>query len=520
MTKLSKKPALLLILDGWGYSEDNEYNAINMAKKPVWDRLWKEYPHTLVRCSGPAVGLPANQMGNSEVGHLNIGAGRVVYQEFTRVSRAIKTGSFFSNQTLTDAIDCAISCDHAVHILGLLSPGGVHSHEDHIHAMIKLAIEHGAKRVYLHAFLDGRDTAPKSAESSLIKMRQIFDEIGGGEIVSIMGRYYSMDRDHRWIRVQSAYDLMTQGKAKYSAKTALKALEMAYERGESDEFVQPTKITGKDGKSVTIDDGDVVVFMNYRSDRARQLTRTFIEDDFDGFKRKVKPKIVKFVSLTEYNKDFNVEVAYPSERLNNVLGEYISKLGLLQLRIAETEKYAHVTFFFNGGVEQPFEGEDRIMVPSPHVATYDLQPEMSADTVTDKLIEAIDSEQYDTIICNFANPDMVGHTGNYEAAIKAIETIDYCLGRIITKIHSVDGEVLITADHGNAEKMLNQETAQKHTSHTTNLVPLIYVGRPATLSDDGALCDLAPSLLELMGIEPAPEMVGRSLLNFSDKTSE
>ncbi|WP_297528097.1 2,3-bisphosphoglycerate-independent phosphoglycerate mutase [Thiohalobacter sp.] len=510
------KPMVLVILDGWGYSEDPDFNAIAAARKPVWDRLWAEYPHTLLRTSGAAVGLPGDQMGNSEVGHLNLGAGRVVYQEFTRVSRSIKTGSFFSNQTLTDAVDLAKANGKAVHILGLLSPGGVHSHECHIHAMVQLAVERGADKVYLHAFLDGRDTPPRSAEASIRLMEDKFREFGGGRFASMIGRYYAMDRDHRWPRIQAAYDLITLGKAEYEAPDALTGLKMAYERGESDEFVKATAIVPPGSERVRVEDGDVVVFMNYRSDRARQITRPFIEPDFDGFERSYWPRLGRFVSLTEYNSEFDIPVAYPPERLQNVFGEYVSKLGLRQLRIAETEKYAHVTFFFNGGIEEPFEFEDRILVPSPKVATYDLKPEMSAYEVTDRLVEAIESQRYDVIICNYANPDMVGHTGNFDAAVKAIEAIDECLGRLQHALHRVGGEMLITADHGNAEKMRDPETNQAHTAHSTNPVPCVYVGRPAEMADRGALCDVAPTMLYLMGLEVPPEMTGTSLVRLLD----
>jgi len=409
------RPLALVVLDGWGYSEDTEFNAIHTASTPVWDRLWSEYPHTLIRASGAEVGLPANQMGNSEVGHLNLGAGRVVYQEFTRVSRAIKTGSFFTNQTLTDAVDKAIADGRAVHILGLLSPGGVHSHEEHIHAMVELAVKRGAKRVYVHAFLDGRDTPPKSAEASLRLMDEKFAELGHGRIASIVGRFYAMDRDHRWPRIQAAYDLITGCKAEFEAADAETGLAMAYERGETDEFVKPTRILPEGAEPGCVSDGDVLIFMNYRSDRARQITRPFIEPGFDCFERALTPQLGMFVSLTEYSADFDIPVAFPPDRMRNVFGDYVSHLGFHQLRIAETEKYAHVTFFFNGGREEPFEFEDRILVPSPNVATYDEQPEMSAGEVTDKLVQAIESGEYDFIICNYANPDMVGHTGNFEA---------------------------------------------------------------------------------------------------------
>ncbi len=513
---LIPKPMLLVILDGWGYSETKEWNAIANANKPVWDGLWQRYPHTLIRGSGAEVGLPADQMGNSEVGHLNLGAGRIVYQEFTRVTRSIGTGSFFKNRTLTDAADTAIENGKSLHILGLLSPGGVHSHEEHLQAMAKLAVERGVKNVYMHAFLDGRDTAPKSAAASINQMQQQFEDLGNGRFASIIGRYYAMDRDHRWPRIQAAYDLITQGKAEYTATTAIEGLELAYERGETDEFVLATAIVPEGETPVRVEDGDVVVFMNFRSDRARQITRPFIEDNFDGFERDYIPKLGAFVSLTEYKDDFDVPVAFPPERLSNVFGAYLSSLGMRQLRIAETEKYAHVTFFFNGGEETPFEGEDRILVNSPDVATYDLQPEMNAPELTDKLVEAIETKQYDAIICNFANPDMVGHTGNFEATIEAIEALDACLDRIVKALDKVGGEMLVTADHGNAELMLNVDTGQPHTAHTTNPIPLIYVGRPANfVIDYGALSDIAPTMLYLMGLQIPNEMNGKILLELN-----
>lgn len=514
------RPMLLLILDGWGYSETPQHNAIAAANKPVWDRLWNNYPHTLIRTSGAAVGLPADQMGNSEVGHLNLGAGRVVYQEFTRVSRAIKTGSFFRNHTLTDAVDLAIENDKAVHVLGLLSPGGVHSHEEHIHAMLELALQRGAKKVYLHAFLDGRDTAPRSAAASIESTQQLFDKLGGGQFASIIGRYYAMDRDHRWPRIQAAYDLITQGKAEYQAVDAKSALEMAYARDEGDEFVKATAIVPAGARPVTVNDGDVIIFMNFRSDRARQITRPFIEPDFDGFVREREPRLGSFISLTEYNADFDVPVAYPAERLKDVFGEYVAKNGLHQLRLAETEKYAHVTFFFNGGQEKPFDGEDRILVKSPMVATYDMQPEMSAPEVTDKLVAAIEGGSYDVIICNYANPDMVGHTGKFDAAVKAIEAVDACLGRIVAAIDNCGGEMLVTADHGNAELMLDNNSGQPHTAHTTNLVPLVYVGRPAQMLENGALSDIAPTMLTLMNMPIPPDMTGHPLVELLPEVSD
>ncbi|HEY0634135.1 MAG TPA: 2,3-bisphosphoglycerate-independent phosphoglycerate mutase [Gammaproteobacteria bacterium] len=506
------RPLMLMVLDGWGYSESSHFNAILGAHTPVWNRLWSKYPHTFIRTSGAEVGLPSGQMGNSEVGHLNLGAGRVVYQEFTRVSRAIKTGSFFTNATLTEAVDQAIANNKAVHILGLLSPGGVHSHEEHIHAMVELAVKRGAKRVYVHAFLDGRDTPPKSAAESIQLMEAKFQEIGGGRFASIIGRYFAMDRDHRWPRIQAAYDLITGCKSDYRAPDALSGLQMAYERGETDEFVKATAIAPEGAEAACVKDGDIVVFMNYRSDRARQITRPFIEPDFDAFERQFKPTLGSFVSLTEYSADYRNPVAFPPERLTNGLGEYLARFGMRQLRIAETEKYAHVTFFFNGGREEPFEFEDRILIPSPNVATYDLQPEMSAAQLTDELVNAIDSGKYDVIICNYANPDMVGHTGNYEATVKAIEALDSCIGRVVEAIERVDGEILITADHGNAEQMRGEDTGQPHTAHTSNVVPFVYVGRQALeLESIGALADVAPTMLYLMGMAQPVEMNGHSL---------
>jgi 2,3-bisphosphoglycerate-independent phosphoglycerate mutase len=508
---ITHRPIILIVLDGWGYSEDPDNNAIYHAKTPFWDSLWNNKPHTLIKGSGSYVGLPNGQMGNSEVGHLNLGAGRVVYQEFTRVSRAIRTGSFFTNQTLTDAVDIAINNHKAVHILGLLSDGGVHSHEEHIQAMAKLAAERGADRIYIHAFLDGRDTPPKSAQTYIEAMEHTLGEVGKGRIASIVGRYYAMDRDHRWPRVKAAYDLISSGKAVYEAPTALEGLGMAYERQETDEFVQPTAIVPAGQKPVTVEEGDVVVFMNYRSDRARQITRPFIDPDFKEFERPEFPQLGAFVSLTEYSSDFDVPVAFPPERLKNVFGEYIAQLGLHQLRIAETEKYAHVTFFFNGGKEEPWPGEDRILISSPDVATYDMKPEMSAIELTDKLVEAIGSEKYD---------DMVGHTGNFDATVKALEALDSCLSRVVGAAVGVGGELLITADHGNAEQMMSKETGQAHTAHTSNPVPIVYIGRPAIMAETGALSDVAPTLLYLMGVEKPAEMGGDSLVTLARDTAE
>lgn len=507
------KPLLLIVMDGWGYRENPENNAIAKARKPTWDYFWQQYPHTLIHASEAAVGLPSDQMGNSEVGHLNLGAGRVVYQEYTRINRAISSGTFFSNKTLTDAVDLAVSTGKAVHILGLLSPGGVHSHEEQIHAMAELAAKRSANRLYLHAFLDGRDTPPQSAASSIKAMEEKFAALGKGRIASLIGRYYAMDRDHRWPRIKAAYDLITQGKAEFIAASASAGLELAYARGETDEFVKATGVIPAGGNPVRIEDGDVVVFMNFRSDRARQITRPFIESNFDGFEREVWPKLGRFVSLTEYQSEFHIPVAFPSERLRNVLGAYLAALGKHQLRIAETEKYAHVTFFFNGGEENPFQFEDRILVPSPtDVPTYNKKPEMSAPLVTDKVVEAIRRGIYDVIICNFANPDMVGHTGDFAATVKAIEVLDDCLKRVYDAARAAGGEMLITADHGNAEQMFDNVTGQAHTAHTVNPVPFVYIGRKAKIAATGALEDVAPTMLYLMGLAIPPEMSGHSLV--------
>jgi 2,3-bisphosphoglycerate-independent phosphoglycerate mutase len=505
-------PVLLLILDGFGYREDADSNAIMAARKPNWDALWRDYPHTLIEASEKHVGLPSHQMGNSEVGHLNIGAGRIVYQDLSRVDVAIEDGSFFENPALLDAVNVARQNNSALHIMGLLSGGGVHSHEDHIYAMLELAARNGLKKVYLHAFLDGRDTPPKSAAQSLEGLQHKCDALGVGSIASIVGRFYVMDRDNRWERVQPAYELLTQGSADYSAITAQDALAAAYARGESDEFVLPTCIHGSGASPVCMQDGDTVVFMNFRADRAREITRALTDDAFDGFKRALQPRFGRFVTLSNYGSEFTLPCAYSSIAIHNDLGEYISGLGLPQLRIAETEKYAHVTYFFSGGKEQPYPGEERILVPSPKVATYDLQPEMSAFTVTEKLEQAILSRQYPLIVCNYANGDMVGHSGNMEAAVKAIEALDSCIGRVVRAMQSIGGEVILTADHGNAEQMMDNTTHQAHTAHTLNPVPFLYVGRPAHMLDSGSLRDIAPSLLCMMGLPQPEEMTGRSLI--------
>jgi 2,3-bisphosphoglycerate-independent phosphoglycerate mutase len=508
-------PVLLLILDGFGYREETDSNAILAAHKPNWDALWRDYPHTLINASEKFVGLPSSQMGNSEVGHLNIGAGRVVYQDLSRVDVAIEDGSFFANPAFLDAINVAKRNDSALHIMGLLSNGGVHSHENHIFAMLEMAAKNGLKRIYLHAFLDGRDTPPKSAAQSLIALQDKCIAQGAGKIASVVGRFYAMDRDNRWERVQPAYELLTQGAAEYSAPDALSALESAYARGESDEFVKPTRIQSGDELPVSMRDGDVVVFMNFRADRAREITRALTDQTFSGFPRSYIPKFGRFVTLSNYGAEFTLPCAFSSDAIHNDIGEYVAGLGLKQLRIAETEKYAHVTYFFSGGKEQPYPGEDRILVPSPKVETYDLQPEMSAFSITDKLEEAILSRQYPLIICNYANGDMVGHSGNLAAAIKAIETLDVCIGRAVKAMQSIGGEIIITADHGNAEQMMDNATHQAHTAHTLNPVPFLYVGRPAHLLDAGSLRDIAPSLLHMMGLPKPDEMTGHSLIQLT-----
>lgn len=509
------KPIVLIVLDGWGHTEKNTHNAIAAANTPHWDQLWDDCPHTLLEGSGHAVGLPYGQMGNSEVGHLTMGAGRTVYQDFTQIEKAIEDGDFFTNPVLLTALQQAQSTHKAVHVLGLLSPGGVHSHENQLHAIIELAARNQVKNIYLHAFLDGRDTPPQSALASLTKMETQFAQLGCGGIASIIGRYYAMDRDKRWDRIQRAYELLTEAKAEFHAATSVQGLELAYARGETDEFVQATAIHQPQQLPVKINDGDIIIFMNFRADRARELTQAFIDTDFKGFNRHLVPKLAEFVSLTQYARTLNTSIAFPPQTLTNVLGEYVAKQTIKQLRIAETEKYAHVTFFFNGGIEQTFPNEERILIPSPKVATYDLQPEMSAIELTDKLVEAITSQQYGLIICNYANPDMVGHTGNFAATVAAIECIDTCLGRIIAALQQINGEVIITADHGNAECMFDEQTQQPHTAHTSDLVPFVYYGRNANITNQaGTLADIAPTLLYIMNLPQPKEMTGRSLLKF------
>ena len=508
-------PVLLLILDGVGCREAAPDNAISRAAKPHWDSLWREYAHTTLDASERYVGLPGGQMGNSEVGHLNIGAGRVIYQDLTRIDHAIETGEFQSNPALAGAVATARQSASTLHVLGLLSPGGVHSHERQLAAMVELAARAGVP-VHVHAFLDGRDTPPRSAAASLAYMTQVCARQRACRITDIVGRYYAMDRDKRWERVAAAYDLIVDGEAPYRARDAREALDAAYARGESDEFVKPTALLGADGHPARIADGDVIVFMNFRADRARQLTRALTDPAFSGFARKRTPRLGAFVCLTSYGAEFaGLAAAFAPQSVSNGFGEYIAARGLKQLRIAETEKYAHVTYFFNGGVEATYPGEDRILVPSPRVATYDLKPEMSALEVTDKLVAAIAAAKYDAIVCNYANGDMVGHTGNLEAATRAVEVLDACIGRVVAAQLARGGEVLITADHGNVEMMHDPATGQPHTAHTLNLVPCLYVGRRAALRAGGALQDIAPTLLSVMGLPQPTEMTGRPLVSFT-----
>ncbi|MFZ5654933.1 MAG: 2,3-bisphosphoglycerate-independent phosphoglycerate mutase [Pseudomonadota bacterium] len=506
----SRQTTVLLILDGWGHSEQTDHNAIRAARAPVWNRLWTEHPHTLISGSGEDVGLPAGQMGNSEVGHMTIGAGRVFHQTLTRINAALASGDFDANPAYGNAITRALERGGAVHLLGLLSPGGVHSHENHILAAIALAARRGA-RVYLHAFLDGRDTPPRSAEASLHRAQALLRELGCGRIASLCGRYYAMDRDRRWERTRQAYELLTGGAAPHRAADPLAALQAAYARGESDEFVQPTLIQGAGEPDGTIADGDAVIFMNFRPDRARQLTHAFVDREFSEFPRPRRLQLADFVTTAEYEAGLPVHCAFPPQSVVNGLGEYLASLGKTQLRIAETEKYAHVTFFFSGGRETPFPGEERILVPSPKVATYDLQPEMSAPEVADRIVAAIASRRFDFIVGNFANGDMVGHTGVFAAAVRAVETVDACLGRILSALAEAGGQCLITADHGNLECMVEPDGGPS-TAHTSLPVPLVYAGpRRIRLRDGGTLADVAPTLLALMDLSPPPEMTGHSL---------
>ena len=511
-----KQTTLLVILDGWGYSEDNYFNAINNANTPAWDSLWNEYPKALINASSLEVGLPTGQMGNSEVGHVNIGSGRVIYQELTKIDKAISEKTFEQNPELCQAMNNAINNNSALHIMGLLSKGGVHSHQDHIFAAIKMAKDKGVKKVYIHAFLDGRDTPPRSAKESIDTTEKLLKDLNIGYIASVSGRYFAMDRDNRWDRVEKAYNAIVEADSEYTCDSAIQALEQSYARDQSDEFVLPTCIT-KDGSTVKVEDNDSIIFMNFRADRAREISHAFTDETFDGFERKRFPKI-NFTTLTEYDSKLRCHVGYRPEQPINTLGEVLANNNKTQLRIAETEKYPHVTFFFNGGKEELFEGEDRILVKSPNVATYDLQPEMSAPELTEKLVNAITSGKYDCIICNYANSDMVGHTGNYEAAIKAIEYLDTCLATLKETILVTNGNMFITADHGNADMMVNPTTKKPNTAHTTNLVPFVYVGHnKATINiaeGKGKLSDIAPTILDVMGLTTPSEMTGTPIFKF------
>lgn len=504
------KPVVLLILDGWGYREDPADNALALADLPNWRRLWAQRPHTLIHTEGRHVGLPDGQMGNSEVGHMNLGAGRIVYQDLTRVDAAIEDGSFFANTELRAACAAAKASAGVLHVMGLLSPGGVHSHEQHIFAMLDLAAREGVARVAVHAFLDGRDTPPRSAEPSLRALQAKCDALGNARIATVGGRYFAMDRDKRWDRVRLGWDAIVDAQAAQHAPDALAALAAAYARGENDEFVAPTVIEG----TQPMRDGDAIVFMNFRADRARQLTAAFVDPAFDGFQAR-RPQLSRFGCLSEYDAKLPVSLAFAADDLRNTLGEVLAAHGLSQLRIAETEKYAHVTFFFSGGREDLYPGEERILVPSPKVATYDLQPEMSCPELTAKLVDAIASARFDVVVCNIANPDMVGHTGDLQAAILAAQAVDVAIGAIETAVRTAGGALLVTADHGNLEMMRDPETGQPHTAHTVGPVPFVYVGdrEGVQLRSGGALRDVAPTMLDLLGFPQPAEMSGRSLLD-------
>ena len=506
-----KKPVALIIMDGFGESKNTDGNAIASSNTPNLDKIMNEYPHTLIQASGLDVGLPDGQMGNSEVGHTNIGAGRIVYQDLTRVSKAIEDGDFFTNEVLLKAMENAK--EHSLHLMGLLSNGGVHSHIDHLKALVKMAKENGVENVFVHAFTDGRDVDPRSALEFIEDVENYMKEVGVGKIASVSGRYYAMDRDKRWERVQLAYDAMVNGKGN-TATSAKEAIEKSYADDKNDEFVVPTVIV-EDGKPLgLIKEGDSIVFGNFRPDRAREISRCIVDKEFNGFERVDVNTF--FVCLTEYDVTLpNVQIAFGPQSLSNTLGEYLSKLGKTQLRAAETEKYAHVTFFFNGGVEEPNKGEDRELIPSPKVATYDLQPEMSAPELEAKVMEKINEDKYDFIVVNFANPDMVGHTGVMEAAVKAVETVDNCVGKLVDRIVEIGGSVIITADHGNAELMLDPTTGKVITSHSVNPVPFIVAGKDYVgkeLLADGRLSDIAPTILDMMGLEQPEEMTGHSLI--------
>ena len=507
---MSKKPVLLAILDGYGKSEIQEGNAIFTANTPRMDEILSKNPNTIIHASGLDVGLPEGQMGNSEVGHTNIGAGRIVYQELTRITKAIKDGDFFENEALNAACNNCLKNDSDLHIMGLLSDGGVHSHIEHLYAIIELAKRKNVKNVYIHCFLDGRDVSPTSGASFAKALIEKIRDLEKGQIATVIGRYYAMDRDNRWERVSKAYDAIVNGVGEY-CESAVTAIENSYNNDVTDEFVVPTVITTDGKPNGTLKENDSVVFFNFRPDRAREITRTIVDEEFTGFERKFFKTY--FVCMTQYDASMpNVEVAFKPQTLTNTLGETLSNLGLKQLRIAETEKYAHVTFFFNGGVETVYEGEDRILVPSPKVATYDMQPEMSAYEVTDKLLEALDTDKYDVVILNFANCDMVGHTGDMNAAVKAVEAVDTCIGKVYDKVMEKNGVILITADHGNAEQMIDPNDKSVFTAHSTNVVPLVVAGCGDIKLETGRLADLAPTMLDIMDAKIPEEMTGKSLI--------
>ncbi len=505
---MAKKPVLLMILDGWGIAPAGSSNAAAVAATPCLDKFFAEYPHTTLQASGGAVGLPDGQMGNSEVGHLNIGAGRIIYQELTRITKAVKDGDFFTNPVLTDVMTKTKAAGKALHLMGLLSDGGVHSHLEHVIALLEMARQQGLDKVYVHAFLDGRDVGPKTAVAYLQQLQEAMQQIGVGKIATVSGRYYAMDRDKRWERTEKAYRALVLGEGVHAAD-AVSGVERSYAQGVTDEFVVPFIVGENDGR---ITAGDGIIFFNFRPDRARQMTRALSEAEFDGFQRPEGVLPVNFVCMTQYDVTIAAPVAFPPQTYEDTLGEVLAKQGLQQLRIAETEKYAHVTFFFNGGVEAPNAGEERILIPSPKVATYDLQPEMSAREVTEALLTELDKDKFDVVILNFANPDMVGHTGVLQAAVKAMETVDECAGRIVDKVLALGGSVCITADHGNLEKMTDETTGQPHTAHTTNPVPFILVSKEEHKLHSGILADIAPTLLELLHIDKPAAMTGSSLM--------
>ena len=514
---MQKNPIVLLILDGFGHSDDQEYNAIAKAKTPNLDSLFKEYPNTLINASESYVGLPSGQMGNSEVGHLNIGAGRVIHQDLERINSNIKNKKFFSEPKLNQNFQSLKKNNKALHIFGLLSDGGVHSHIKHFDAILLLAKNNGLKKVYIHAFLDGRDTPPKSAEKYTAEIENSCQKYKTGLLVTLCGRFFAMDRDNRWERTKDAFNLLVHAKFKYQAKSSLEAITDAYNRNETDEFISPTLIIKNDGFD-GINNNDTIIFMNFRSDRARQITDAILNDKFEYFDRGDLPKDLNYFTLTEYDKkQKKANAIFEPIQINNSLGQFLSNRGKTQLRIAETEKYPHVTFFFNGGEEEIYAGEDRILIPSPKVETYDLKPEMSAYELTEKLCEAIMSQKYDVIICNYANGDMVGHTGNIIAAIKAIESLDNCIGQVSNSLKEINGHMLITADHGNVELMMDEKNNQLHTQHTTNLVPFFYMGKECSINKTGSLSDIAPTILYIMGETPPKEMTGATLIDFNEK---